>query len=500
MMFKILKKMNMKKIMKFNILLVLALIFASLSCTKNFEEMNVNPNQPSDVPSTNILCYDLRYIGDQCFNAWQGMNEMCSYAGHISKIQYVDEARYNFREGVVNNAWRDYYYVMNDLKVIMGKSDEEGSMNMKAAAMTFQAMLLQMTTDQWGSVPFRNALKGADMEDQVTNPAYDPQDQVYMDILAQLKAAGDIFAEGHSDDTGGGDILFGGDVSKWQKFCNSLRLRVAIRMSIANPATAKTHIEEILGHPGQYPVMESNDDNAFLYWPGVSPYKEPYYEDSETRDDHGVCNVIIDILLANNDPRLPLYAHTNPDGEYLGIDPGAKDGTFQVPMISRIGARFRDDATGFSPFMRYAEVLFYIAEAAKNGWNTPGWTAQSAYEAGITASMEENGIGQDETDAYLAESAVAWNNDIKQIYLQKWIAIFKQGQEAWAEVRRTDVPVVLVAPGSNFVGIHNRQPFRYPYPTDEFNLNATNVEPAAAVVVDNFWGQKMFWDKRTGVN
>ncbi len=485
----------MKKIFKLNIILVLALFLASLSCTKDFEEMNINPNQPVDVPSTNILCYDIRFISDNFFNAWQGMNEMCSYAGHISKIQYVDEARYQYREGTVNNAWTQYYNVLKDLKVIMNKSEEEQTMNMKAVAMTFSAMLWQMVTDQWKSVPYSEALKG---DEEIVSPSYDQQDAIYYDLLTQLKAAGDLFAEGHGDDIGSGDLIFGGDVSKWQKFCNSLRMRVAIRMSMVDATTAKQHIEEILGNPGQYPIMSSNDDNAFMYWPGNAPYKEPYYEDSETRDDHGVCSVIVDIMKDNNDPRLPVYAHANAQGEYIGVPPGAADDEFVVADVSRIGSRFRDDPSGFSPFMRYAEVLFYIAEAAKNGWNTP-MSAQEAYEAGITASLEENGIEQAAIDTYLAEEGVAWNNDMKQIHLQKWLAIYKQGQEAWAEVRRTDVPVIDVSSGSVFVGIHNRQPFRYPYPTNEYNLNGENVDAVDDNVVDQFWGEQMWWDKRTGV-
>jgi hypothetical protein len=491
--------MNMKKIFKLNIILVLAFFLASLSCTKDFEEMNINPNQPVDVPSTNILCYDLRFISDNFFNAWQGMNEMCSYAGHISKIQYVDEARYQYREGTVNNAWTQYYNVLLDLQVIIAKSEEEETMNMKAVAMTFSAMLMQMVTDQWKAVPYTNALQGAE---GVTMPTFDQQDAIYYDLLAKLQEAGDIFAQGHDDDIGSGDLIYGtylDPVSQWQKFCNSLRLRVAIRMSLVDPTTAKQHIEGILGNPGQYPIMGSNDDNAFMYWPGTAPYKEPYYEDSETRDDHGVCSVIVDILKDFNDPRLPVYAHANLNGEYVGVPPGAADDEFIVADVSRIGARFRDDPTGFSPFMRYAEVLFYIAEAAKNGWNAP-MSAQEAYEAGITASLEENGIDQAGIDAYLAEDGVAWNNDMDQIYMQKWIAIYKQGQEAWAEVRRTDVPVIDVSSGSNFVGIHNRQPFRYPYPTNEYNLNFANVDAVDNNVVDNFWGEQMWWDTRTGVH
>jgi hypothetical protein len=117
--------------------------------------------------------------------------------------------------------------------------------------------------------------------------------------------------------------------------------------------------------------------------------------------------------------------------------------------------------------------------------------------------MEENGLDQAAYDAYIAQAGIAWNNDVKQIHLQNWIAIFKQGQEAWAEVRRTDVPVVDMSKGSLTppYGSHNRQPFRYPYPTDEVNLNGLNVEPIITTeVVDNFWGGKMWWDLRTGVN
>ncbi|MCX6235280.1 MAG: SusD/RagB family nutrient-binding outer membrane lipoprotein [Bacteroidetes bacterium] len=493
----------MKKIFKVNIILVIGFIVTLVSCTKNFEELNTNPNQPNDVPSTNILARVIRYCGDNFFNAWQGMNEMCSFAGQITKIQYVDEARYNFREGVVNNAWTDYYTCQMDLKVIMEKSDAEGAVNMKAAAQTFSCMLWQMCTDQWKDIPYSNALLGLD---GITLPTYDSQSDIYFALADKLKEAADLFASGAADALGEGDILFNGDAAKWQKFCNSLRLRLAIRMSAADGAKAKAIFEEVLGNPGQYPIMASNDDNAFQWWPGSAPYKEPYQEDSQTRDDHGMCDVLINNLLQNNDPRLPVYAHpAYTDGEgnpvYRGLDPGAIDGTFRMDTISRIGARFRDDAAGFTPYMRYAEVLFDIAEASFLGWTT-GWTAKDAYEAGVLASMEENGLDQAAYDAYIAQPAIAWNNDVKQIQLQNWIAIFKQGQEAWAEVRRTDVPVVDMSKGSLTppYGTHNRQPFRYPYPTNEANLNETNVVPFAATIVDNFWGERMWWDKRTGVN
>jgi len=493
----------MKKIFKLNIILVLGLIIGVVSCTKDFEEMNVNPNEPADAPNTNILAHSLRYVGDVFFDDWQGMNEMCSYAGHMTKIQYVDEARYEFRNSVVNNAWRDYYITLMDLDVMIRKAKAEETPNMEAVAKTFKYMLFQMCTDQWKAVPFGDALKG---EEGTTNPAYDQQSLIYEGIIAGLKDAADQFNAGGSDALGDGDILYGGDVGKWQKFCNSLRIRVAMRSSLVNPGVSKVIVEEVMRNQNEYPVFASNDDNAFMFWPGTAPYKEPYQENSITRDDHSMCNVIVDWMNKYNDPRLPVYAHpgyydeATGDPVYNGNWAGAIDGTFRMDTISRIGARFRDDPAGFTPFMRYAEVLFFLSEAAMNGWDVgAAGTAQSLYEDGIKASMAENGIeDQEAIDAYMGQADIAWNNDVKQVWYQKWAAIFKQGQEAWAETRRTDIPLMDQAPGSPYAG-HNRQPFRYPYPVNEYNLNSAKLGEVTGGIVDHFWGQQMWWDVRTGV-
>ena len=149
--------------------------------------------------------------------------------------------------------------------------------------------------------------------------------------------------------------------------------------------------------------------------------------------------------------------------------------------------------------MRYCEVEFYRAEGAMKGFNVGGISAEDAYIAGITASMEENGIAQADIDTYLANPNVAWNNDIKQIQFQKWISIFKEGEEVWAECRRTDVPLMGEAVGSPYQS-HNRPPFRYPYPTSEFNLNGANINAVTGGIIDYFWGQQMWWDPRTDVH
>lgn len=499
--------MKMKKIFKIKVILVIGLILTFGSCTKDWEEMNTNPNEPVTVPATNVLAYSLRYFADTYFDDWMGMNNFGGYAGQVTKIQYIDEARYQERESAINNAWRDMYTTLSDLQKVIKLSEEEGNTNLKAVAMTFQAFMFHTATDLWKSIPYSNALQG---EQGVSNPTYDKQQDIYYKLLENLKEANSLFITDVNDlnygELGEGDLLFNGDVLKWKKFCNSLRLRVAIRMSRyggdgIDEASAKTHIEEVLDNPASYPILESNDDNVFFMWPGVLPYYEPWSENYliDARDDHAMCETIIDTLKTYNDPRLPVYAYpATSDGEYRGLVSGAIDGTFSMDDISRIGFRFRDDPAGFTPFMRYSEVMFIIAEAAKNGWST-GWTAQGAYEAAVTASLEENGIASGDIATYLANPKVAWNNNYIQIYLQKWIALFKECEEAWAECRRTDIPEMHEAPGSPYQ-THNRPPFRWRYPDDEYNLNSANIAPAAIGIVDYFWGQQMWWDTRTGVH
>ncbi len=484
---------KMKKFLNIKAVFVLGLIIGLVSCTKDFEEMNVNPNEPNWAPNTNILAHSLRYYADNFFDAWQDMNNFMSYAGQVTKIQYVDESRYEYRASVVNTAWEDVYNTTLDLTKVIGYASESGDKNMQAAALTFRAYIMQIATDTWKSIPYSDAWKA---EDGVVSPTYDSQENIYKAILDDLKMAGELFAADNHDALGDGDLLYGGDVAKWQKFCNSLRLRVAIRISNVNETLASTHIIEVL-QGGK--IMESNDDNAYFWWPGAAPYKEPWQEDSETRDDHGMCNTLVDTLIAFDDPRRHSIADTNAHGAYVGIPAGAKESSIPpLENISRPGAMYRQNPAGFTPFMRYAEVLFIKAEAAQRGFTNDD--AKTLYEEGIRQSMYENGITDDEEiNEYIESEKVAYTNDVKQIYLQKWICLFKDGHEAWAECRRTDIPLMGEAEGSPY-GRHNRPPFRYPYPTNEFNRNGANIAPAAVGIVDQFWGQKMWWDTRTGVN
>lgn len=485
-----------KKWNKSTLLFGVAGLALTQACTKDFEAINTNPNQPVEAPMTNVLAYVLQDFSANFYDAWGNMNEPSTYSGHLGKIAYIDEARYMFRSGTISDLWNKFYRDVKNAQLVIDRAEVEGATNMRAVALTFQAYMWQLGTDRWRDMPFTEAIRG---DEGFVTPKYDRQEDIYPAIITQLEQAADLFAEGSNDQLGDGDLLFGGDVEKWRKFCNSLRLRVALRLSAVDAAGSQSTVQRIFSDPQKYPLMESNSDNAYFYWVGSDPYVEPWNNDSRTRDDHGVSVNIVDTLKKYTDPRLAVYAKPAPsDGEYRGVTIGPASSP-TVSLYSRIGARFRDDAAGFSPFMNYAELNFVVAELAQKGWSTGSTTAQIAYEQGITASFQENGLSAAQSSAYLSESIVAWSNRPAQIHLQKWLALFKNGHEAWAEMRRTDFPLLPAAAGSAFPG-HNRPPLRYPYPAEETTLNGQNSAASRADVDDNFWGKQMWWDQRTGVN
>lgn len=478
------------------IMVGMLLLITGGSCTKSFDKINTDPNFPPEVPGNNTFAYSIVYYGEFLYDLWGDMNEPECFGGHLGKIQYIDESRNVFRGSVMENLWTYHYRVLNNLQLCITDAIATNHPKQQAAALTFKAYVAQIATDTWGNIPYTDALKG---NAGVITPKYDDQKAIYALLLADLKTANDLFAKSSPDALGDGDLLFGGDADKWRKFCNSLRLRLAIRLSKVDAPTAKSNIEEIAGDPDKYPVMTDNTDNAFLNWPGGKPYDEPWAANKldDGRDDHAVSDVLINTLTQLNDPRMPVYAKPASDGKFRGVGIGIPDNERlpSIALYSRIGARFRDNLQGFTPYMRVAEVKFILAEAAANGWNA-GVSAQQAYEDGIDASLAENKISN---AGYKTSAGVKWTGDVKQIYLQKWIALFKDGHEAWAETRRTDVPLLPAAKGSPYPG-HTRTSFHLPYPNSETTANGANSKATIDQVKDNFWGKQMYWDTRTGVN
>lgn len=492
----------MKKIKLIGVIFISLLILGS--CTKGWEEMNVDPNSPTDVPAANILTYVERAMTNTLFDVWWTGNNTSSYANHIAKIQYIDENRYAERDGIIGR-WNTLLTYVVELDKIIAKAQADENPAMEGVAMVLKAQIFHIMTDTWKAVPYSEAAQG---EEGILQPNYDTQPEVYAGLLADLKEANAKLIEGG---TISGDVLNGGSAMLWRKYANSLRLRMAIRMSNVDAAGARAVFNEILGNATTYPILSSNADVIGFDWVGVNPYYEPYYSDKVSpRDDHGMCKTFIDVLLATNDPRLSEFAHpADLDGVYRGLNAGITEGEegFELGSISRIGEMYRDMPNGTTYYMRYAEVEFIKAEAYARAdlLNNTG-LAQTAYEAGIAASCAEHGVSTGELNSYLANANVGWGasgswgyTNVQKIAYQKWVSLFKQGHEAWAETRRTDIPRLSAAPGSVFTG-HNRPPFRWPYPTSEYTLNEAVVKSFDTAIQDRFWGEKMWWDTRTGVN
>lgn len=489
----------MKIYFKFKILGFIALMVITGSCTKDFVEMNTNPNSATKVPATNVLGQSILNATYILFGERLDIYYAGTFAGQTAAIGAGD---YEYRVGINNDQWKAMYIAMTYAVDAMNLAEKEENDNLYAAALTLKAYVAHKATDMWGKIPYSEAFN---LEEGTLYPKYDTEQEVYSQILNELKTAADMFSTA-GEGIGAGDFLFSGDIEKWKKFANSSRLRVAVRMSSADESAAKSVISDVLNNQEKYPIMTSNEDNAYFWWPGVAPDQELWYErigadDGNKTDSYRTSNYLISNLKALNDPRLPVYADKNTLGEYNGYTFGAEqrsDTLNNGNNVSHIGDRFGNNPAGFSPFMNAAEVYFLKAEAYQR--NLVSGDAKEAYETGITMSLEENGIDAADVTMYLAEPEVAWDggttSNLNKIYLQKWISLFKQSVEAWAEARRTDVPLMPDVE-TNYAASHNRPPFRLAYPDEEKSLNTSF--PTDFVEDDIFWGTQLWWDKREGV-
>lgn len=491
--------------MKINILKWLGISLTAFAlttgCTSSFEEINTDPDALSSVPPTNILADAIRSTASQHGGDMDGYG---TFAGYIVKIQYMD-----YLSGLIpsnntyGNRWSNCYWGNKQLNTLLQNTEAsaDGTKNIRWAAKIWKNFMWIYTVDAWGDIPYSEALKGEPEEGGVLLSKFDTQESIYTDVLKNLKTIADEMAAGVGDDNiGEGDFLFSGDPVLWQKFCNSLRLRTAMRISGVAPALAKQTIEEICGNPNKYPLIETNDENAYFWWQGSSPYFEPWYDNKRTRDDHGLSDILINHLSSTNDPRIKAIAKpATVDNLYHGFQNGAATQP-QLNTVSRIGAIYRDNPSGFTPFYKSCETFYIKAEAALLGYNV-GISAASAYEKAVRLSMEDNGISTTETDAYLAASG-KWDNTKARIWWDQWVALFKENHEAWCLYRRTGVPTTNYPSLNSVYGnTHTDQPFRLPYPQNQYNYNKDQVELAVKNqgIVDYCWGKQLWWDTRQGV-
>ena len=488
----------MKTINKLLILLLPMLILNISGCTDDFDSMNTNPNSPVVVPASNVFGAAVMNTGYQLFGERIGIYYAGVWSGHHAAIGLGD---YEYRVDINNSQWQGLFIIASNFVTAMELAELEGNDNLYAAALTMKVYVMHKISDMWGPIPYTQAFKMK--SEGVMYPEYDHESVVYDNIFADLALAESKFnADGMP--IGPGDILFSGNIDRWIRFANSLRLRAAIRISNVDEAKATSVISAVANKP----LMTELSQNAYLVWPGDDQRNEPWFGrlgrvgTQPKQDQYRVSSVLVDLLQDLNDPRLPVYADTTERGFYNGYRHGPDqrmDTMNQGINVSHIANRWMNHKNGFTPYMMAAEIHFNLAEAYAR--NMVSGNAKEAYERGVTLAMQDNGIAQADIDTYLAQPAVAWDgggiSNLEKIYTQKWISLFKQGVEAWAENRRTDVPLQTgVEP--NYSGSHNRPPFRMSWSDTELSLNP-NAPPPGVTTTDIFYGTQIWWDTRQGV-
>jgi hypothetical protein len=464
----------MKRIKLAHTALVVGLVWALGSCEPP-TAINYNPNAPTDVPAALLLPQAIQGSVQSAIGSYEYLSHTAIWPQHGVELQYPDEETGIVRASRMEGYWTGYYAgELKDIQTVIEKGIEAEDENIQAVGLIWKSWIFHILTDYYGDIPYSQALLGAEN----TTPPYDTQADVYAGLLADLTTAAGMLASPSGSDFGDGDLIYGNDFELWRRFANSLRMRLAMRLSEVDAATAETEFVAAYNAGG----FESNADNAMLRYPG-SPYDNPLYENSLVRDDHGVSRTMIDTLKSLNDPRLSLYAEpATHDGEYRGHENGRLDLPVgqSLAWFSRIGNFWRfDGAATPSAIMTYAEVLFLQAEAAFRNWIAAD--PATLYSEAIVANMnqyDEWGAGptDPEITAYLLEPGVVYDGTLDRIILQKWIALWMNGPEAWSDWRRIDLPTLVAGPDL----IISRIPVRFTYPDSEQSLNSENLDAAIA--------------------
>lgn len=493
------------------------------SCTDKFEEYNTNPTKLTELDASGVgnAFAAAQYRGTTA--SWQTFQ---SLFGDL-QAQYFANIAQNFpsdRNVMVGNwlngAWSGFYGsaippllgVLDNTKP-GGKAENPG---VYAIANIWKVRMFLPRTDYWGPIPYSQVGNGQKQVD------YDAQDVIYKDFLALLtKAVTDLQPYKGKNLLGNNDQIYGGNVDNWIRFANTLRLRIAMRMSGVEPALAKTNAEAAVAGG----VLETNAHDAFLK---VTANSINTLNQATAWNEFRMSAAMESVLKGYSDPRMTKYfAPAVATGEYRGLRNGYSQVELGLPAnqntrLSNVNDVFLPANQANQPFgiIMAAEAWFLRAEGALKGWNMGGGTAQAYYEAGINASMRQWGITDAAaiaaytsststpvalTDAVnspaLTDIPVKWSADpakqMEQVITQKWLALWPDGLEAWAEYRRTGFPKLyprinsesLVVPANGVVR-------RTPYVVGEQQTNPKGLATGVAKLggADNE-ATRLWWNK-----
>jgi len=476
---------KMKKIKIFTLITLSMLLFAQ--CDDNFDELNIDPNAAISVAPSTLLT-NAQY---NFYNTLQGATINADWGllmvQQWAQTEYTEDSRYNQDITFFDNTWSAMYAnVLKELEAAktLVESQEVSAITKANRTAILDVMSTQaycFLTDAFGSVPYSEAVDG------ITNlPKYDDQEAIYKGILKTLQTAAATFNTAGTSFTSG-EIIYGGDISSWVKFTNSLMLRYAMRLADADAATAKQYIDLAASN-----LITSNSENALFSFPESLARANPLFRNvsplSGNRDDYAVSEYLVTTLTDLGDPRLGAFANKY-NGAYVGMPYGISDNDATVlkPVTSRPNDTVRS-ATTPHVIISFAEVQFLLAEAYQRG--ILSGDASATYATAIKASMNYWGISDDTAiDAYVASNSYNAANWKMSIGNQKWIALYMNGFEGWNEWRRLDYPILAVPAAAQLTSI----PVRMPYPLSETQSNSKQLDLVTSTPAD--MTTKVWWDK-----
>ncbi len=532
----------MKKIIRILVLIIFA-SFVSVSCTEDFEALNTDPNGLTDEQSEadfinvggpfkpiflNIYRYDPAWHTQLQHNL-----NADTYCGYMSPprpfVGGVNTTNYAFIDFWDQFAWDIPYSSQGTMQnaLLIKKRGEADFPLMYALSLILKVEAMHRVTDVYGPIVYTQ------FGEDTPFPEYDSEQIVYDQFFIDLdNAINTLSADIDNQQFSAFDLVYGGGLTKWVQFANTLRLRLAMRISKVDPSKAQLEGEKSLSN--SIGLIETNADN-FIIKGGVT---HPLTVFNSSWNDVRMGASMESVLVGYDDARgnvlfedssvvpntikgirsgMPLLSAYNDE-----LDQKADYVTF-----SRLGDSYISgsaSATTDIQLMTAAEAHFLKAEAALRGWTGAG-DAQSNYEQGISTSFEQHGVAGDAADYIadntstqldyvdpvdatnninaLSDATIAWNggddNEIKleKIITQKWIAMYPDGQEAWSEFRRTGYPQLFPPVANNSDGTidSNIQVRRLPFPASQRSTNPLGVEQARTLLGGpDTGGTRLWWD------
>lgn len=510
---------------KFSIIISAAILLL-VSCTKNFEELNTNPNESDKVNNPGVLFTNvIRGSVNSVFNN--------SYArGVIAGDMNFNDFSSNFSNWVRADApgyflWNNYNHI-RDLNEVISLAENGNLNNYKGIALVMRSWIFQNITDLYGPIPFREAALAK--LDGIYSPRFEKQEDVYSGMLRDLEEAATLL--GSTNENVIGDILYNGNIQNWKKFNTGLMIRLLMRQSKKVDPTAA--LTSITGNPTKYPVFANHSEQAALqYIADTRDNNMPLFNrsNSDYSTSTRVTKNLVDHLTAINDPRLPVYALPTPES----IDDPVNPDVTKFKYAGAInGNGPMDDPKKYSPpgmlwapeqynptlasnnsaqglMLTYSEVQFNLAEAAERGYISGGTAvAETYYLNGIKDQFEyySEKVGNRYANSFLklkAEDVIPDNSyytqqgvaysgpqdeKLEKIALQKWLSLYFVGYESWSEWRRTGFPEIPVGTaGPGFIAR------RVLYPADEMRINEDNYNEAVQWLGTDDLKTRVWWDE-----